>query len=257
MKTDFSDFKVDFMSALHYSGHCAKFSKATDLFCLAISLATTSGNTKWHAVALEYLARIHWQVGDCFAARLHACEAQRLAGISVDLYTEATALTVEAMAWTQLGNYKHSISLCTRVRDLLVLCGMSGGDTDRDIMVELAEIHLVKSEYQEVHNIRTQILPECPLHWDSYHHAFALMNIAEIGVSINAPKDKVQCDLGTARKIFPLFQTLIVAHLSINCELMEKTLPVSPIMGRKRSTRQPSAPRKRRGKKGKNRRTDH
>ncbi|KAJ7922443.1 hypothetical protein B0H13DRAFT_1865817 [Mycena leptocephala] len=142
-----------------------------------------------------------FKVGDCFAARLHACEAQRLAGISADLYTEATALTVEAMAWTQLGNYKHSISLYTRARDLLVLC-------DRDIMVELAEIHLVKSEYREAHNIRTQILPECRLHWDSYHHAFALMSIAEI---------------------------------------------VSPIMGRKRSKRQPSAPRKRREKKGKKR----
>jgi tetratricopeptide (TPR) repeat protein len=130
------------------------------------------------------LAWIDWQLGNYLPARLHACEAQRLAKISVNLYDEAYALCIEAMAWTELGNYKQSMSLCTRARDLLALCGMSGGSIDHNIMNQQAEIHLVKSEYHEAHNIQTQILQECLLHWDSYDHAFALLNLAEIGLSI-------------------------------------------------------------------------
>jgi tetratricopeptide (TPR) repeat protein len=179
-------------------------------FChLAILLATTSGNTKKHSQALHQLAWIEWMLGDYFASQGHAREAQRLARISADLHMEAHALHIEAMAWTQLGNYIQNISLCTRARDLLVLCSMSGGNIDHAIMASQAEIHLVKSEYHEAHNIQTQILQECPLHWDSYNHAIALLNLAEIGLSMNAPKHAVQQDIERAKKIFlPLEQII-------------------------------------------------
>jgi tetratricopeptide (TPR) repeat protein len=146
-------------------------------------------------------------LGDYLPARLHACEAQRLAGISANLYNEAEALYIEAMAWTNLGNPKQSLSLCTRARDLLVLCGMSGGSTDCTIMSQQAGIHLMKSEYHEAHNIRTQVLQECALHWDSYRYGWASLNLAETGMYINAPKHVVQQDIERAKKIFlPLEQ---------------------------------------------------
>jgi tetratricopeptide (TPR) repeat protein len=132
-----------------------------------------------------------------------------LARISADLYNEAQALYIEAMAWTQLGNYKQSISLCHRARELMVLCGMSSGGMDRNIMNQQAQIHLVKSEYREAQNIHTQILQEFPLHQDLYHHALALLNLAEIGVSINAPKEEVQQHIRAARRIFKEMKWLI------------------------------------------------
>ncbi|KAJ7342908.1 hypothetical protein DFH08DRAFT_1011405 [Mycena albidolilacea] len=172
-------------------------------FChLAIALASSSGNTKRHSQALYQLATHHWQLGNYVPARLHACEAQRLARISADLYKEAQALYVQAMVWTQHGDYKQSISLCHRARELLVLCGMSNGGMDHSIMNHQAEIHSVKSEYHEAHKIQTQILQDCPLHMDSDDHAFALMNLAEIGLSMTAPKEEVQQDIRVARKIF-------------------------------------------------------
>jgi tetratricopeptide (TPR) repeat protein len=132
-----------------------------------------------------------------------------LARISADLDIEAQALHVEAMAWTSLGNYKQSICLCSRARDLMALCGLSGGEGDHGIMIAQAEIHLKKSEYHEAHSIQTQILQECLLHWDSYDHAFALLNLAELGLSMNAPKNAVQQDIERAKKIFlPLEQIL-------------------------------------------------
>jgi tetratricopeptide (TPR) repeat protein len=175
---------------------------AMDFCHQAILLATSSGNTKRHSQALLQLAKIDWQLGNYLPARLHACEAQRLARISANLYDEARALRMEAIAWTQLGNYKESISLCQRARDLLVLCGLSGGDLDHAIMISQAQIHLVKSEYHEAHNIQTKILQECPLHWDSHNHAFALLNLVEISLLMNAPKDAVQQDIERAKKIF-------------------------------------------------------
>jgi tetratricopeptide (TPR) repeat protein len=169
---------------------------------MAISLATSSGNTKRHSQALLQLATHHWQLGNYLSARLHACEAQRLARISANLFAEAQAMRIEAVAWTQLGNYRQSISLCHGARELLVLCGMSGGRLDHNIMSHQAEIHLVKSEYHKAHSIQTQILQECPLHWNSYDHAFACLNLAEIGLSMNAPKHAVQQNIDRAKKTF-------------------------------------------------------
>jgi tetratricopeptide (TPR) repeat protein len=169
---------------------------------MAISLATTSGNTKRHSQALLRLAITHLQLGNYLPARLHGCEAQRLAKMSADLYNEARALCTEAMAWTQLGNYKQSISLCIRARDLLILCGMSSGSMDHYILSEQAEIHRLKSEYCEALNIQSQILQECPLHLDSYKHAHALLNLAAVSLSMNAPRNAVQQYIERAKKIF-------------------------------------------------------
>ncbi|KAJ7307712.1 hypothetical protein DFH08DRAFT_1051622 [Mycena albidolilacea] len=133
-----------------------------------------------------------FKLGNYLPARLHACEAQRLARISADLYMEAHALRIEAMAWTLLGNYKQSISLYPRARELLVLCGMSGGSADHSTMNNQAQIHSLKSEYHEAQNIHTQILQECPVHMDPFHHGLALLNLAEI----------MQQDIERAKKIF-------------------------------------------------------
>ena len=170
------------MSAENFYSACSSaFSNAMHFCQLAISLASTSGNTKRHSQALYRLAQIHLQLGNYLAAILHAHEAQKLARISADLYGEACALYQEACAWTSLGNYKESISVCCQARELLVLCGMSGSTIDQYIVALQAQIHLAKSEYSEAHNIHTQSLQDCPLHMDPYNHALALLNLGEIG----------------------------------------------------------------------------
>ncbi|KAF8198226.1 hypothetical protein K438DRAFT_1824074 [Mycena galopus ATCC 62051] len=197
------DLKCKFYLSVgyHYLYH-RDLSSAVDFCHQAVLLATTSGNTKRHSKTLHRLANVHWQLGNYLPARQHACEAQRLARISADLYNEARALYVEAMCWTRLGNYKQSKCLCNRARYLLFLCGMSGGTTDHSIMNQQAVIHSVKSEYHEAYNIQTQILQECPLHWDSHDHGFALLNLAEISLSMNAPQNAVQQYIQRAKKIF-------------------------------------------------------
>ncbi|KAF8139585.1 hypothetical protein K438DRAFT_1946675 [Mycena galopus ATCC 62051] len=225
------DLKCKFYITAAY--HYATSNSSTVLhFCrLAIALATSSGNTKRLSEALLQLALNQCQLGNYLPARLHACEAQRFARISADSYSEAHALYIEAMVWTELGNYMHGFSLCLRARELLVLSGISGGRIVRSIRNHQAEIHRLKSEYREAHNIQTEMLQQCPVHLEPYDHAFILLNLAEIGVSMKAPKEEVQQHIGAATKIFLLMkqiQALTMCDTTLaGLYLMEGDIPAA------------------------------
>jgi tetratricopeptide (TPR) repeat protein len=171
-------------------------------FCeAAVSLALSTGNTKQHSEGLRNHAWVEWSLGNYSTAQVHANEAQRLALISADLYREAQALDIEATCCHTLGNYMKAISLCIKARDILGLCGMSHGSLDHNVMNTQAEIHKLKSEYVEARSIHNSILEETSIQ-DPYSYAVALLNVAEIDVMIGAPKDDVERNCDTARKIF-------------------------------------------------------
>ncbi|KAJ7907806.1 hypothetical protein B0H13DRAFT_1879258 [Mycena leptocephala] len=173
---------------------------STKKFCeAAVSLALSTGNTKWHSQGLRNLAWVEWNIGDYSAAQKHAKEAQRLAIISADLYREAQALNIEATCCYTLGNHIKAMSLCIRARDLLGLCGMSHGALDYNIMNTQAEIHRLKSEYAEARSIQIGILEGSTQ--DPRRYGWALLNVAEIDVLIGAPKDEVQKNCDRARKM--------------------------------------------------------
>lgn len=111
------------------------------------------------------------------------------------------ALNLEAMCCNIFGHYKDSLSLSTKAREVLVRCGMSGGDLDHTLLSSQAEVHRLKSEYMEAHDIQFQILQECPVDQDPFIHANTLLNLAEIGLSISSPKNEVQRNIDTARTI--------------------------------------------------------
>ncbi|KAJ7806672.1 hypothetical protein B0H13DRAFT_1929509 [Mycena leptocephala] len=152
--------------------------------------------------ALMNLAWINWCHGDYFTAQVHGKEAQRLARLSADLYTEGQALEIAIICCYSLGNYKRGIFLCSRARDLLALCSMSGGHLDHSIMNSQAEIHKLKSEYVEACSIHSRILQETSVTQDFDAYGFALLNVAEIDVLIGAPTEDVQGFCEKAREIF-------------------------------------------------------
>ncbi|KAJ7841860.1 hypothetical protein B0H13DRAFT_1910050 [Mycena leptocephala] len=116
-----------------------------DLKCNFYNYCISTGNTKNIPKDAKNLAWVEWQLGDYSAAQMHANEAQRLAIISADLYREAQALDIEAICCHTLGNYTKAMSLSSRARELLGLCGMSMG-LDHTFMNSQAEIHRHKSE---------------------------------------------------------------------------------------------------------------
>jgi hypothetical protein len=67
-------------------------------------------------------------------------------------------------------------------------------------MICQAEVHRLKSEYAEAHNIQTQIL-QAAVDQDPYDHGVALLNIAGIEIPMGAPKDVVQTHLKTGKSI--------------------------------------------------------
>jgi tetratricopeptide (TPR) repeat protein len=172
-------------------------------FCeTSISLALSTGNTKMQSQALTKLAWNNWYNGDYFVAQVHGKEAQRLARISADLYKEAYALHIVSMCCYSLGNYKQSIILCCRARDLLALCGMSSCQLDHEIMATQGDIHKLKSEYAAARIIHSRILQETSVGQNFYAYGLALLSVAEIDVAIGAPKEDVQSVYEKARELF-------------------------------------------------------
>ncbi|KAJ7787361.1 hypothetical protein B0H14DRAFT_2537491, partial [Mycena olivaceomarginata] len=188
--------------ANYYQGSVNDLVKAIEFCQAAVSLAHSTGNTKRHSEALYSLALMNERIGDYSTAQLQAFEAQRLARISANLVAEAHALRIQALCLKWFGDYSRSVSTLKRSMHLLGLCGLSGGDTYRNLMIDQAEIHMLKSEYLEAYNIHVQNLKEMPADQGERNRGYVLLNMAELGVHMGYPKDSVLRNLDAARNIF-------------------------------------------------------
>ncbi|KAJ7837654.1 hypothetical protein B0H14DRAFT_1094003 [Mycena olivaceomarginata] len=197
------DLKCRFYSTMAYYYHEVKNEpvRVVEMCKKSISLASQTGNIRRHGQGLRVLAWIHIWQGEYSIARMYAYEAQKLARVSGDLYTEAQAVRAQAHCWQELGHYKQSLSLAVMAQSLLGLCGMSDSEANLGIMTTQAELHKCKSEYSEAWNLHTKIL-QISANQDAYWHGIALLNIAEIEVLIGVPKCDVQRNIDFARSIF-------------------------------------------------------
>jgi hypothetical protein len=118
-----------------------------------------------------------------------------------------------------MGNYKQSITLCQRARDLLSLWGVTGGTMDHAIMISQAAVHGSKSEFVEAQAIQNQILQETS--FDPRHHALALINVAAIDILMDTPKENVQRNIDAVKSIFTTIgqQRMIWACDSLQADL--------------------------------------
>jgi tetratricopeptide (TPR) repeat protein len=57
----------------------------------------------------------------------------------------------------------------------------------------------LKSEYIEAYDIQTQILHESCIKQDRYNHGLAALNVAQLQISMDAPKQEVQKNIDTAK----------------------------------------------------------
>ncbi|KAJ7107003.1 hypothetical protein C8R44DRAFT_858093 [Mycena epipterygia] len=99
-----------------------------------------------------------------------------------------------------------SIALSQRAwlkqRELLQLCGMQGSQADLDVMVHLAEVHILKSEYLEARSIHVEVSQKASAQENTFYTAVALINIAELDVMIGADVTQVLENLGTVKTTF-------------------------------------------------------
>ncbi|KAF7339012.1 hypothetical protein MVEN_01977400 [Mycena venus] len=198
------DLECRFYLALgqYYQYHDDNRLKAEECYQKALLSSISNGDIRRQTDSLDALANIEWQNGDYLAGQKHAYESRRLSRISADLFREARALRTEAMCWNNLGNFKHTISLCKWARELLALCGLSGGEVDCAIMNTQAEIHKQKSEYMEARDINNQILQKISFEQEPFDHALAVFNLSELEVQIGGPKAVVQRNIDTVKAMF-------------------------------------------------------
>jgi tetratricopeptide (TPR) repeat protein len=100
-----------------------------------------------------------------------------------------------------LGKYSQSISLCNRAINLLGLCGLSGGTLKHTIQSTQAEAHRLKTEYLEAYNIQAQIFYESSLNLDPYHQGVTALSVAQLQISMDAPKQEVQKNIDTGKSL--------------------------------------------------------
>ncbi|KAJ7697563.1 hypothetical protein B0H14DRAFT_3174402 [Mycena olivaceomarginata] len=203
---------------------------AVNMYKRLISLATETGNIRRHSHGLDRLAWINLELGAYSVAQMSADESQRLCRVSGDLLGEAVAARTEAMCWKELGHYKQALSLSIRAQSLLSLCGMSDSEATLAIMNTQAEVHKCKSEYSEAWTIQTKVL-QISSNRSAFRHAIALLNLAEIAVSMGVQKQDVQANIDLARSIFT---THNVKPMTICCDatladlyIREKDLPAA------------------------------
>ncbi|KAJ7824244.1 hypothetical protein B0H14DRAFT_1303232 [Mycena olivaceomarginata] len=180
------------------------FGGAANMCKKLISLATQTGNIRRHSQGLGMLAWNNLRLGEYSVAKVNAHESQKLAMVCGDLYEEADAVRMKATYWEMVGHYKQSLSLSIRAQSLLHLCGMSDSDANIALMGDQAEIHKYKSEYSAAWTIQTKIL-QISLNRNAYRHAAALLDLAEIAVSMGVPKQDVQGNIELSGSISTTF----------------------------------------------------
>ncbi|KAJ7457742.1 hypothetical protein FB451DRAFT_1183060 [Mycena latifolia] len=201
---DDPDLKCSFYDSLaeYFRDVNTDIPRAISFAQTGLSLSISTGNIRRQSDLLSTVALIQWTTGDYSAGQENAHESRRLAKICGNLFKEAWALQIESTCWHVLGNYKHSITLSTQARDLLRLCGMSGGQLDNYIMGIQAEVHLLKSEYLEARNVQTQIMHCCSIEQNPYQHCVALLSIAQIDVEIGVSRHELSKNLAIASQFF-------------------------------------------------------
>ncbi|KAJ7443379.1 hypothetical protein FB451DRAFT_1437614 [Mycena latifolia] len=171
-------------------------------FDKALTLARNCGNVEEHTPILNGLAGTKHDIGDYAESQKYAREAEERSQMCGHVYLEARALHLQALCYLYFGNTKAAISLWQRGRQLLQLCGMSGGSLDHTIMIAQANVHSQKSEYSEACSVFTTIANATLPNKDPWHHALSVINIAQIDLTTAKSEPEVQYNIKKAMGIF-------------------------------------------------------
>ncbi|KAJ6452835.1 hypothetical protein C8R45DRAFT_1083299 [Mycena sanguinolenta] len=171
----------------------ADFSASLQFLAKAQKLSSLSGDHAEECKILCSLAEHKIACGHYPIAQEYARESQRHSELSMDLYQSAIALQLQAQCFTLLGNYQRSMIQLHKARKFLEICGMSGGLAGHKIANELAEIHLLKSEYTQAQRIFSDAVEISDKNDVAYDDA--LLNLAYIDIQIGGAEASVRENL--------------------------------------------------------------
>ncbi|KAJ7438998.1 hypothetical protein FB451DRAFT_1192376 [Mycena latifolia] len=167
----------------------------------ALDFARFHGDIGWESLVLNYLGEIQWSMGDYLIAQRHARASHQLAEVSGDFYWQARALWILAACYRGLGDLRSGIHLTQRALKLMELCGTTIGSSYTNVLQDLAEAHLLRSEYTEARNILTQIARDAATQ-DPLNYAWTLLNLAQLDIMMAASKQDILHNLDKAKLLF-------------------------------------------------------
>ncbi|KAJ6496360.1 hypothetical protein C8R45DRAFT_926865 [Mycena sanguinolenta] len=171
---------------------------------------------KQQCIVLLHFAQLTLYDGDYSTSYKYASKAQQLSDLSMDLYDSARALHLQAYSSTFLGNYHKSLEKLHAARENLEICGMSGGLLDSYVSLDQAEIHLLKSEYLQAQGIYNDTAEAI----SPGVHAYAVLNLAYIGIQIGCSATDIYEKINIAARIFKSTQ-----HPNlVQCKIVEACL---------------------------------
>ncbi|KAJ7875472.1 hypothetical protein B0H14DRAFT_2568635 [Mycena olivaceomarginata] len=178
-------------------------------FCTkALELSKLCEGTNEQCEVLVGLAMLKHTTGDYCTAQVYAIESQRLSKWSENLYLEAQSIRVAAMCSTALGNFWQSMSQLHRGREILSICGMSGGILDDEMIMQQGGNHRLKSEHAQARSIYNQIMENNSPERNAIPYAMALLNIAISDLETAGDTEHVYQLLNHARDIFLSYKAL-------------------------------------------------
>jgi tetratricopeptide (TPR) repeat protein len=176
--------------------------QAMQFYDKALVLSKSCGNTNHHCKVLLSIAQLKERVGDYNMAQIYAREAYKLSKLSGYLYDEAQAHWVLAECLVYLGNYYESTRHIHRAKEIIGICGLSGGYVDQNITLQQADIYFLKSEYTQSWTIFSHIAKTTSIDQNAEAYGNALLNVARIDITIGHIGEDVHYKLNKAREIF-------------------------------------------------------
>ncbi|KAJ7722345.1 hypothetical protein B0H16DRAFT_1473449 [Mycena metata] len=181
------------------------------------------GDSHGQCQALRPMAVSMNRRGSSAAALALSREAQLIAYRATNFFQAASAGEITAEILISLGSYTGALIELRKARELLDVCGHTGGMRYHHIVHDQAEIHIRKSEYQDAKDLHITLLQNTPMDKTSETHAYALVNIALIDVMIGTPRGHVHQNLDAARQIFtkrksplePVYCDMVLADLNL------------------------------------------
>ncbi|KAJ7310709.1 hypothetical protein DFH08DRAFT_823081 [Mycena albidolilacea] len=175
--------------------------QAMQCYDKALELSKSCQDPSQQCSVLIGIAWRKCRAGEYCTAQVYANEAQTLSKLSADLIPQAKAYRVGAVSSRFLGEYQESMTQLHRAKQIICICGLSGGFLDHRITLDQAEIHLLKSEYAQAKSIFCKIVETTSHHENTFSYALSLLNIAHVDILIGGNPEDVHQNLNKARKI--------------------------------------------------------
>ncbi|KAF7351515.1 AAA domain-containing protein [Mycena sanguinolenta] len=157
--------------------------KGVQTLTKALEVAKSAENIDEQGRILNMLASAKWSVAEYAAGLALVIEARRLLQLSGNFQEEAKSLWIEAGFHRKFGAYQYSLLLLWRARERLRLC----------------DTHMLKSEYAEAKKIHVTIAQNTSPEQDMLRHAYALLGIAQIDITLGTTGNDVEQTLSSAK----------------------------------------------------------